>query len=464
MHEDGSGSGSCGRLVRVNDFDGELFLRMAGARLFSEQRRRGPIGGRPLHAMASALLAVGLVPRGSAQRVVQDWFAAEEVRDRGFEPSRRIDHSGQQWQDRAGVLTTGVRFLTSGTLLERPWGTIEVRYVVMASDSTTLTVTMTQREALHGSGSAMCPAPWGGDYPEPMVLTDDQDGTAIAQAEPWGECTTEVWHAKFHADRPLAVATSWLEVDGQRLELSESERPPDVQIQVTQELDPAREHLWRQVAQHFATPPCYAKTPLEPTVEALVAAGTLTWDDSNVQQALAVVSATGFLGGLALAGPERAAAALADPPHRSVPEPWGSLLADRHRGHGPNGFVIVGATTPTFDGVTIQLVALDSTPESFSLDVRLDDATARRPGDLHFGDPQVTWWAVDDQGHHYLGHLGVDWSYGHISGFGFSRVEFWPPLDPAATWLDIMPTTATRRSVLRVPLPWAAPPESEPAV
>ena len=443
----------------MNDLDGELFLRLAGARLFSEGRGPGPSRGRPLREMASALVAVGCIPREMAQCVVQDWFAAEEVRDNGYESVRRKSNSGgQEWQDRAGVLLSRVRFLGSETLLERPWGTIEVRYVVLASDSTTVTVTMSQRKELHGSGSGMYPAPWGGDYPDPMVLADDQGGTAIATAQPWGVCTAEVWHAKFHADRPLAVDTSWVEVDGQRLMLSEPEGAADVHIEATPEPNPARGHLWRRVADHFDEPPCYAKTPLEPTVEALVAAGTLAWDDPDVQDALAVVSATGFLGGLAIAAPGQAAPLVADPSRRSMPEPWASILADRDRGHGPNGLVIIGATTPTFDGVTIQLVALDSTPESFALDVRLHDATASRPGDLHFGHPQVTWWAVDDRGDHYLGHLGVDWIYHHVSGFGFSQVSFWPPLDPTATWLEIMPTAATSRAVLRVPLRWAGTP------
>ena len=435
------------------DFDGELFLRLAGARRFSQGGKPGPEGGRPLHAMASALVAVGAVPREIAQCVVQDWMAAEEVRHSGYETVRRKSSPrGQNWQDQAGALRSNSRFLTCGTCLERPWGTIEVRYVVLAEDSTTVTVTMSQREELHGSGSGMYPAPWGNDYPDPMVLADDQGRKATATAEPWGVCTDQVWHAKFHADRPLAVDTSWVEIDGQRLDLSEPEEPVDVRVDPTPVPDPARGHLWLRVAEHLASPPCYVFTPLEPTVEALVAAGTLTWDDPDVQDALAVVSATDRLDPVAIFRAKHAPATSAYPPPQRVREPWASLLADRSRGDGPNRLVIIGATTPTFDGVTIQFVALDSTPESFTLDVRIHDATASRPRDLHH-EPQVTWWAADDRGNNYLGHLGVNWAYAHVSGFGFGQVAFRPPLDPSANWLDMMPTTATSRAVLRVPLP-----------
>jgi hypothetical protein len=455
------------KAARVNDFDGELFLRLAGARRFSQGGKPGPEGGRPLHdmasarpergrplhAMASALVAVGAVPREIAQCVVQDWFVAEEVRHTGYETVRRFySPRRQNWQDQAGALRSRTRFLTSGTCLERPWGTIEVRYVVLESDSTTVTVTMSQREELHGSGSGMYPAPWGNDYPDPMVFADDQGGKATATARPWGVCTPEVWHAKFHADQPLAVDTSWLAIDGQRLELTEPEAPVDVRIDPTPVPDPARGHLWLRVAEHLP-PPVYVNTPLEPTVEALVAAGTLTWDDPDVQDALAVVSATDLLDPVAIFRAKHAPATRADPPPQRVREPWASLLADRDRGDGPNRLVLIGATTPTFDGVTIQFVALDSTPESFTLDVRIHDATASRWGDLHYGQPQVTWWAVDDRGNDYLGHLEESWSYAHVSGFGFGQVACRPPLDPSANWLDIMPTTATSRAVLRVPLP-----------
>jgi hypothetical protein len=275
---------------------------------------------------------------------------------------------------------------------------------------------------------------------------------ATATAEPWGVCTPEVLHAKFHADQPLAVDTSWVEIDGQRLELTQPEGPDDVRIDPTPVPDPARGHLWLRVAEHVP-PPVYVNTPLEPTIEALVAAGTLTWDDPDVQDALEVVSATDLLDPLAIFRAKHAPATRADPPPQRVREPWASLLADRNRGNGPNRLVIIGATTPTFDGVTIQFAALDSTPESFTLDVRIHDATASRPGDLHYNHPQVTWWAVENRGNDYLGHLGESWAYAHVSGFGFCQVAFLPPLDPSANWLDIVPTTATSRAVLRVPLP-----------
>jgi hypothetical protein len=455
----------------VTDFEGELFLRRAGARLFGEDAR--PFQhDRPLHAMASALVAVGCVPEEVASCLVQDWFTAEEVRDQGLESVLRFFPSSREdvWPEGADVLHSGARFLTSGTVVELAWGTIEFRYLRLSTNAASVTVTMVQSEELHGTGTGLYPAPWGNNYPDPLTLTDDRGTTLTATAWPSGVCTAEVWHATFETDGPLALDTAWIGVDGHRLALTDIEDTVEVRVEALTGQSPAREHMWRRVAEHFDEPPCFVKTPLEPTIEALVAAGELGADDPDVLDALAVVKAAAVLDGSAIFDQHRRLMALGrpadeptpsdspvdEPPPRALPEPWASLLAARIGDTGPEGLTglaIIGATTPTFDGVTIQLVALDSTPSGFTLDVRIHDRASVQDGHLHRNDPQVTWWAKDDRGNHYLGHLGRHGSWSHVRS-GVGQVRFWHALDPSATWLDIMPTAPTSRAVLRVPLVW----------
>ena len=134
------------------------------------------------------------------------------------------------------------------------------------------------------------------------------------------------------------------------------------------------------------------------------------------------------------------------------PEPWRSMLARRGQAGGPEGLVVVGATTPPLGGFTLAVLALRSTDEQFSADV---ESVPGLPH-WHWGSgavdgPLLAWWAADDRGHHYLGQQGQWQSSEDRSG---GQIEFWPALDPAARVLDIMPTTMTGRAVIRVPLDW----------
>ena len=128
------------------------------------------------------------------------------------------------------------------------------------------------------------------------------------------------------------------------------------------------------------------------------------------------------------------------------------MLARRGQAGGPEGLVVVGATTPPLGGFTLAVLAVHSTDEQFSADVETV------PGLPHWhwasgavDRPLLAWWAADDRGHHYLGQQGQWHSSEDRSG---GQIEFWPALDPAARVLDIMPTTMTERAVIRVPLDW----------
>ena len=104
----------------------------------------------------------------------------------------------------------------------------------------------------------------------------------------------------------------------------------------------------------------------------------------------------------------------------ALPEPWRSMLPRRGQGGGPQGQVVVGATTPPFDGITVAILAVHSADESFTADVEVV------PGLMHWHQsgeavdtPLLAWWAADDRGHHYLGqqarwHFSPDRAGGQI--------------------------------------------------
>src|SRR5690242_9767544 len=138
------------------------------------------------------------------------------------------------------------------------------------------------------------------------------------------------------------------------------------------------------------------------------------------------------------------------PPPPDLPGPWPSQLSRWGQAGGPVRTIAVGAVTPPFDGVTAAVIALESRAEHFGITVEL--APGVRTG-LPYADlpdqGHLTWWAADDLGNYYLGEQG-SWNPGADRSWG--TILFWPALDQRATRIDLMPTAATTRAVIRVPL------------
>jgi hypothetical protein len=126
---------------------------------------------------------------------------------------------------------------------------------------------------------------------------------------------------------------------------------------------------------------------------------------------------------------------------------------------GPVRTIPVGAVTPPFDEITAAVIALESRAEQFGITVEL--VPPARIG-LPWADlpdqPHLTWWAADDLGSYYLGEQG-SWNPGADRSRG--AIGFWPALDPRATHVDLMPTAATARAIIRVPLTPAGRPPGE---
>jgi hypothetical protein len=436
----------------VAEFDAELHLRLTGEGLLVDHP--GEDGGAwetPLDAVAHALVAVGALPVATAQAIVDDYYLARSCRsgeDHSFRRHRRMAMmSAGAGPPGAGPAGLGrFRALTCGQEIEQPWGNLVIDYVVLSDDATVLHVTMRPSAALGGRFGRISPAALrvrpgprgkaghiGPGVPSQLTLTDDR-GTSVTAGFSGGGSPTE-WTGEFEARPGLALDTRWIEVLGQRIELVDEPGPGiEVWAEPVAEQHPGRRYLYARLAMLLQA---HGDAPLDTTIGALVAAGALAADDPAITEARAVARQH------AQGGSRRSAGRLA--------EPWRSLLAGR--GAGPDGRVMVGAATPPFGGMLVAVLAIRSTAEEFTADVEIT------PGVPHWHDgltvvdePMLVWWAADDRGGHYLGQPGGWHSAPDRAG---GQIEFWPTLDPAATRLDIMPTTLTERAVIRIPLSWA---------
>jgi hypothetical protein len=442
----------------VAEFDAELHLRLAGERILVDRRGDG-VWQTPLDAVAHALVAVGALPAATAQGIVDDYYLALASRS-GEEPHFRHHRQIRAQQAAAGAASAAgaaadevpqFRAVSCGQPIEQPWGLLLINYVVLSAEATVLHVTMRPSAALGGRFGRIHPAalrlgiaahgpvphPMSAGVPGQLTLTDDQ-GTSVTAGFSGGGSDTE-WIGEFEARPGLILDTAWIEVLGQRIELMDDPGPGvEVWVEPVAEQDPGRRYLQARLAMLLQV---HEDAPLDTTIDALVAAGALAPNDPAIAEARAVArqharGGSGRSGG-----------------RRRLAEPWRSLLAGGGRA-GPGGRVMVGAATPQFDGVTVAVLAVHSTEEEFTADVEISPGLHHWHAGLTLVDePMLTWWAADDRGGHYLGQPGGWHSSEERAG---GQIEFWPALDPAASRLDIMPTTLTQRAVIRVPLNWAA--------
>jgi hypothetical protein len=439
--------------------DAELHLRLAGEGLLVDHP--GEDGGAwesPLDAAAHALVAVGALPAATAQTIVDDYYLARSCRsgeDSSFRWHRRMAQYGPAGPGPANL--GRFRALTSGQLIEQPWGNLLIDYVVFSADATVLHVTMRPSAALGGRFGRVSPhalhrgvgRPGAGGHtigpgvPGQLTLTDDQ-GTSVTAGFSGGGTDTE-WTGEFEARPGLALNTAWIDVLGERIELvDEPGGGIEVWLEPVAEPDPGRRYLQARLAVLLSA---HEDAPLDSTIDALVAVGALGADDPAIAEARAVLRQHAH-GRPGHGGPGPAGSGLA--------EPWRSLLAARGRGPrpGPAGRVMVGAVTPPFGGLTVAVLALRSTEEELIADVELSPGMPHwHAGLTRVDEPMLAWWAVDDRGGYYLGQPS-SWHSGPDRAAG--QIEFWPTLDPAATRLDVMPTTLSERAVIRIPLSWAA--------
>ena len=420
---------------------GERHLRLVAEQMLLERPGAGlfPVDAR-LVAAGAALVAVGALAPDAARAITDAYARALRRRDPARPPPP--DPAPPATADSGGAaLELGRwRAVPSGHVIARPWGRLVIDHVLLTEEATALRVTM---EPASPGASSWPAAPSSPGLPRTLEVSDDQGTTSSANFEGGRRRGEQAWRGTFRARPPLAPDTAWISVLGERVDLTGEAPATQSWAEQLEAGDPARHHLWERVATRndFHDP----RAALEAAIAALAAAGALQADDpvADHPRRAAELMHPG-------SAPEGITAA-ADAP--GMPAPWRSLLARWGRADGRAGSILVGKVSAPFDGVTVAVTTIDSRPECFGIDVEVV------PG-LRTGLPyralddlrHLTWWAVDDQGNY---SLAEQWSWSPGASRARGSLGFWPGLDPRAAWVDLMPTTATARAVIRVPLPQA---------
>ena len=438
-------------------FDAELYLRLAGERVLTTREGSARMSWAPVLTAARALVAVGAIEAAAAQTVVDDYDLAADLRD----PERRV--AGLRMRGRARLAAArraaaapaplpAPRVVACDRVVETAAEQIRVRSVSVGPRSVSVAVVVTER--IPGQSG---PGPgWQGGGPSQIRLADDR-GTTVTASFTGGGSDRE-WRGHFRSDVPLAGDTRWIEIEGDRVELGTGSSAAEVSIVSLPGDDLAMSYLWRQVAaqrQRHGPPGMLADA-----IDALAAAGRLDPDGQQLAGLAAVLDALALPGGpgwpgRGRPGPGRPGPGGSGPGGTVLPEPWRSLLAGRGRADGPVGAVAIGAATPSFgDGLSVLVLVLQSEPAGFQVEVE----TSAELGHMPFASvvderAELTWWAADDRGGHYLGEIS-NWSSNQDGYEG--TIDFWPALDPRAAVLELMPTAVTERAVITVPLSWAA--------
>jgi hypothetical protein len=411
----------------VPRFDAELYLRLIGERMLTDRggENRGP--RRPAIAeAAAALIAIEAIDAPRAERVIDDYSFAASLRGDPSSRHRAMLRS-QQPSSEAKPLKPR-RVVPCGRTIEQAQATLQVRYVSLSEESTSLAVTW-------HPGTA---GPWGGGPPG-ATLTDDRGTTETATFSGGG--SNQGMRGRLISARPLAPSTAWIELDGTRLELTGKPSRFAATLERLPEQDPAHRYLWQRIAE----PGEFYENGIEPAIDALVAARAVFAHDPLLDEVRSVLEALQRRGALTVAGSPSGATLMS--------EPWQSLLARDQAGDGPTGSILLGAVPPAFDGFSVAILDLESDENKFRVDAEVAPAVAHRmPFDWGMGPRQLAWWAKDDRGNHYLGQPS-HWSFNEDYGHGL--IDFHPPLDPQATRLELMPTGRSTRAVISFSLPWA---------
>jgi hypothetical protein len=425
----------------VPEFDAELYLRTTGEEtLLGLRPKRDFLWESPLLEHAEALVAIGAISAARAGSVIDDYSLAEAVRSDGGHHFHHRMATSRRSRSRPsrGTALKPRRVVPCNRTIEDSNGALRVRHVTLSEESTSLAITwrpnLSSQPRWRRRGQTMAFG-HGSAGPLQLQLTDDR-GTTVGT---WfgGGGSDEESEGHLTADQPLAPDTAWIEIDGNRLELTGEPVACEVRIEPLPDEPAAVRYLWRRLAITDVPGPA----EVEGSIDALIAAGALEPDDPVLSQIRAVRESMPHHPGMSSGGQSGG---------RSVPEPWRSLLRRQGSADGPDGTLAMGAVTPEFEGFSVAVSCLESRPEGFGIEV---DVTPRIDGRRFrgLGFTQLAWWAADERGNHHLGQIG-NWS--SEVGYSSGEITFWPALRAKARHLSIMPTGETSRAVITVPLTW----------
>lgn len=418
----------------VRAFDPELHLRLSGERavLDTGQERLGP-WGTTVDEVAAALVAIGALEEERALEIAHDYQVALGLRGRSPIPPFAFRRARPPVAGPAagGALPAAPRVVACESTLELAGSHVHVHYVALSEDRTALAVSV--------PGSPMSPGqrrfgglPGGGAPLQGVQLADDQGrrvGTHFG-----GSGSPQMWEGQLVADRPLSVATRWIDVGSERLVLGETAVPPPVEVEELTGASPAERYLRSRLTAGRHGPHGGPRPPMiDAAVETLVAAGALAPDSPVIAEVRDVL------------------AAFSGQPGNALAEPWASLLAGISTQSDWDFVLPLGVVTPALSGSVVALDALLARDGVMQAHVRVGPGAVFAHGPWsRVATTPLAWWAADDLGNHYLGGTG-SWSGGADGQSG--TVVYWPSLHARARRLVLMPTAPDRRALVRLELP-----------
>jgi hypothetical protein len=113
---------------------------------------------------------------------------------------------------------------------------------------------------------------------------------------------------------------------------------------------------------------------------------------------------------------------------------------------GPEWTLVVGAVTPSCDGVQLAANSITSDPAGFEVEFEVAPNVL---GVCALDELPVAWWARDDRDNHYLGAPTV---WGGSDNRAQATMRYWPALDPHAKRLDLLVCVESHQAVVSVSL------------
>jgi hypothetical protein len=273
------------------------------------------------------------------------------------------------------------------------------------------------------------------------------------------------WDCHLGLDPALAPGTRWLEIGpgaqgrSVRIDLSAPPGPAEVVIEPVPPVSAAARMLDRAADDLLCADSAGSRTaPLASRLVLIIAdltgSGALRPDDPSLVRLAGLGWRLGL--DLGLRGPG---------PGRALPPAWMSVLADGHAHDGPDGIAAFAADLPEIGGSRFALAGLRSTSDEAVLHVMacgwepqgrewLTSGTGLTPDPL---DTTLSWQARDSSGRW---HLVNSMSHGSASQTkGMIQMSLIPPLNPAATFLEVIVTGPSRQVRATVPLRWTLGPD-----
>ncbi|MGH2719733.1 MAG: hypothetical protein ACRDJU_14315, partial [Actinomycetota bacterium] len=268
----------------MDEFDAELYLRLAGERMLTEGG--GGPWGSTLTDAARALLGVGAIDLATARAVCDDYALALSLRGRGVP----VGVGGPRGAGSAQPpVPASPRVVSCERTIPQPWGLLTVHYAVLRADATLLKVSLARDRVQAGKRGARrdvltSAGPVPAWHPQTIPLADDK-GTSTTAAFSTGGGSDLEWEATYTAEPGLARDAAWIELLGERIACSDRPAHGEVVVEPVPG-DPAHRYLWHQVARGSARP---GKTvDLSAVIAALEACGALPPGDGDAAAAAGV--------------------------------------------------------------------------------------------------------------------------------------------------------------------------------